>query len=318
MVQPNPRRIEWTITSLGQIDTPAALKSLESRGFVQRTEVFGRSFAFEYPRGTGNFCIIKCCDCGWLCELSPDFSMPIENHWLITRFHRELNRNENRRPPSIREILEQHTYRVEGATRQWATESNGQTVAKKNAARHPGGSQASNTTPQSRSNTKPSPRTKTGSSTKPSSQRFVAPLDKSYRGRIRSDGASEKHELQSRASLKATWADERASSSILSSPCSDYDEVNALASAFGACEAEVPNQEKSGEFIHDDFTRDGLTHEDSTRDNVTPDNVTDEEVTDEEVVYIRTVVRQILDMPAPDELEVKQLADIKTEPGLDL
>lgn len=160
-------RFESTLTSHEQIDAEAARNSLESRPFVQKTEVFGRSYAFEYPRNTGNYCIVKC-TCGWLCKMNPEKTTPaFENHWLITTFHRDLNFRENRRPLRIWEILEQHTYRVEDATPAWVAKNNRQLIEDKNATKTPGGSQAPHATPQTSSSTQPTSSTKPGSGTKP-------------------------------------------------------------------------------------------------------------------------------------------------------
>lgn len=42
------------------------------------------------------------------------------------------------------------------------------------------------------------------------------------------------------------------------------------------------------------------------------------DVTEDEVIYIRTVVRQLEDLPAADDSKVRSLGDMKTEPGLGL
>lgn len=220
--------------------------------------------------------------------------MLVENHWLISNFHRDLNYRENKPHIRMREILQRHTYRIEGATRQWATESNRQLMKDKNVTKHAEGSQAPNTTPHS------------ASTTKPSLHRPVSPRDTPYRGKLRGDMASEKYELRPRANQgpEASRFGYRSSSSSLSYLGSDDDEE---AEVLEAPKADVPDQGNVGEV---------MPEEDMPDENMPDEDMPDEVISDE-ITYIRTVVRQLEDMPAAVDFEEKTIGDIKTEPGLD-
>lgn len=221
-----------TLTYSEQVEAHEALQSIESRASFQESEIFGRAFAFEYPKGTGDFCVVKCNECGWLCTVNPEKTpVAFENHWVISSFHRDMNFRVEKRQLRSWEILERHTYRVEGATRQWVAASNRQVMEEKNAAKSSRGSQAPRHTPQTNSSTKPN-----------FSQGRVEPRGKSYQGKTRGDRAKERYELQPGEHWNPADGQTRhrsSSSSLLPPYFDDTEETITV----GAPEADKPDHE---------------------------------------------------------------------------
>ncbi|KAK9413278.1 hypothetical protein SUNI508_02477 [Seiridium unicorne] len=97
----------------------AQLQSLFSRERFQKRQVSGAGWAFPYPQGTENICVIWCNDCGknYISGFPPR-DPRIKRHWM--KYHGGIVNQHS----FYSDILEHHTYIVTNADVTWANQNN--------------------------------------------------------------------------------------------------------------------------------------------------------------------------------------------------